>query len=63
MCYSDWAVMYIRVTRNSNETPILNSNSTVGHLTHVNEGKLISFIDTICFYRSFGIHSAKIIEI
>ena len=49
--------MYIRVTRNSNEIPILNSNSSVGHLTQVHEGKSISFIYTICFYRGFGKHS------
>ena len=34
-------VTYIRVTGNSNEIPILNSNSSVGHLTQVNEGKSI----------------------
>ena len=46
MRYSDWAVIYITVTRNSNEIPLLNSNSSVEHLTLVNEGKSISFIDT-----------------
>ena len=48
---------YIRVTGNSKEIPILNSNSSVGLLTQVNEGKSISFIYTICLYRGFGIHS------
>ena len=47
----------ISVTGNSNEIPILKSNNSVGHLTQVNEGKPISFIYTICFYRSFGIHN------
>ena len=50
-------VTYIRVTRNSNEIPLLNSNNTVGDLTQVNEGNSISFIYTIGFYRCFGIHS------
>ena len=50
-------VTYIRVTRNSNEIPILNSNNTVVYLTQVNEGNSISFIYTIGFYRCFGIHS------
>ena len=40
---------YIRVTRNSNEIPLLNSNNTVGYLTQVNEGNSISFIYTIGF--------------
>ena len=31
-------VIYIRVTRNSNKIPILNSNNTVVYLTQVNEG-------------------------
>ena len=48
---------YIRVTRNSNTIPILNSNNTVGYLTQVNEGNSISFIYTVGFYRCFGIHS------
>ena len=51
------AVTYIRVTRNSNEIPMLNSNNTVGYLTQVNEGNSISFIYTIGFYCYFGIHS------
>ena len=51
------AATYMRVTGNSNEIPIFNSNNSVRHLTQVNEGKLISFIYTICFYCSFGIHS------
>ena len=50
-------VTYIRVTRNSNEIPILNSNNTVGYLTQVNNGNSISFIYTIGFYSYFGIHS------
>ena len=48
---------YIRVTRNSNEMPILNANNSVGHLTQVNEGKSIPFSYRIYFYGSFGIHS------
>ena len=52
-----WTVTYIRVTRNSNKIPILNSNNTVVYLTQVNEGNSISFIYTIGFYRCFGIHS------
>ena len=51
------AVSYIRMIGNSKEIPILNSNSPVRLLTQVNEGKLISFIYTICLYRGFGIHS------
>ena len=51
------SVTYIRVTRNSNEIPLLDSNNTVGYLTQVNEGNSISFIYTIGFYRCFGIHS------
>ena len=51
------SVTYIRVTRNSNKIPILNSNNTVVYLTQVNEGNSISFIYTIGFYRCFGIHS------
>ena len=50
-------VTYIRVTRNSNKIPILNSDNTVVYLTQVNEGNSISFIYTIGFYRCFGIHS------
>ena len=50
-------VTYIRVTRNSNKIPILNSNNTVVYLTQVNEGNSISFIYRIGFYRCFGIHS------
>ena len=49
--------LYIRVTRNSNKIPILNSNNTVVYLTQVNEGNSISFIYMIGFYRCFGIHS------
>ena len=49
------SVTYIRVTRNSNKIPILNSNSTVVYLTQVNKGNSISFIYTIGFYRCFGI--------
>ena len=30
------SVTYIRVTRNSNEIPIFNSNNSFGHLTQVN---------------------------
>ena len=48
------ALTYIRVTRNSNEIPILYSNNSVGHLTQVNEGTSISFFYTICFYGSLG---------
>ena len=51
------SVTYIRVTRNSNKIPILNSNNTVVYLTQVNEGNSISCIYTIGFYRCFGIHS------
>ena len=51
------SVTYIRVTGNSKEIPILKSNSSVGLLTQVNEGKSISFIYTISLYRGFGIHS------
>ena len=51
------SVTYIRVTRNSNKIPILNSNNIVVYLTQVNEGNSISFIYTIGFYRCFGIHS------
>ena len=54
--FRNFAVTYIRVTRNANEIPILNSNNTVGYLTQVNEGNSISFIYTIGFYRYFGIH-------
>ena len=51
-------VAYIRVTRNSNEIPILNSSSSVGHHVHqLNEEKSISFIYMICFYFGFGIRS------
>ena len=50
-------VTYIRVTGNSKEIPILNSNSSVRLLTQVNAVKSISFIYTICLYRGFGIHS------
>ena len=50
-------VTYIRVTRNSNKIPILNSYNTVVYLTQVNGGNSISFIYTIGFYRCFGIHS------
>ena len=50
-------VTYIRVTRNFNTIPILNSNNTVLYLTQVNEGNSISFIYTVGFYRCFGIHS------
>ena len=46
-----YSVTYIRVTRNSNKIPILNSNNTVVYLTQVNEGNSISFIYTIGFYR------------
>ena len=56
-CVVAVTVTYIRVTRNSNEIPLLNSNNTVGYLTQVNEGNSISFIYTIGFYRCFGIHS------
>ena len=55
--FNIFAVTYIRVTRNSNKIPILNSNNTVVYLTQVNEGNSISFIYTIGFYRCFGIHS------
>ena len=55
--YDSRAVTYIRVTRNANKIPILNSNNTVVYLTQVNEGNSISFIYTIGFYRCFGIHS------
>ena len=51
------SVTYIRVTRNSNTIPILNSNNTVVYLTQVNEGNSISFIYTVGFYRCFGIHN------
>ena len=51
------SVTYIRVTRNSNKIPILNSNNTVVYLTQVNEGNSISFIYTIGFYRCFGVIS------
>ena len=51
------AVTYIRLTRNSNTIPILNSNNTVVYLTQVNEGNSISFIYTVGFYRCFGIYS------
>ena len=40
------AVTYIRVTRNTNKIPILNSNNTVVYLTQVKEGNSISFIYT-----------------
>ena len=50
-------VTYIRVTGNSKEIPILNSNCSVVRLTQVNEGKSISFIYTICLYHGFVIHS------
>ena len=46
-------VTYIRVTRNSNKIPILNSNNTVVYLLQVNEGNSIPFIYTIGFYRCF----------
>ena len=48
---------YIRVTGHLNEIPILNTNSSIGYFSQLNE---VSFIYTICFlsvYRSFGIHS------
>ena len=51
------SVTYIRVTGNSKDIPILNSNCSVVLLTQVNEGESISFIYTICFYRGFAIHS------
>ena len=51
------SVTYIRVTRNSNEIPKLNSNNTVVYLTQVNEGNSISSIYMIGFYRCFGIHN------
>ena len=51
------SVTYIRGTGNSKEIPILNSNSSVGPLTQVNEGKSISFIYTVFLYRGFAIHS------
>ena len=47
------AVTYIRVTRNTNKIPILNSNNTVVYLTQVKEGNSISFIYTIGFYGCF----------
>ena len=47
------AVTYIRVTRNTNKIPILNSNNTFVYLTQVKEGNSISFIYTIGFYRCF----------
>ena len=50
--FSGRPVTYIRVTRNSNKIPILNSNNTVMYLTQVNE-----VIYTIGFYLCFGIHS------
>ena len=50
------AVTYIRVTGNSKEIPILNSNCSVVRLTQVNEGESISFIYTICLYHGFAIH-------
>ena len=50
-------VTYIRVTGNSKEIPILNSNCSVVRLTQVNEGESISFIYTICLYHGFAIHS------
>ena len=54
--YSE-AVTYIRVTGNSKEIPILNSNCSVVLLTQVNEGELISFVYTIRLYGVFAIHS------
>ena len=51
------AVTYIRVTGNSKDIPILNSNCSVVLLTQVNEGELISFIYTICLYHDFAIHN------
>ena len=48
---------YIRVTGNSKEKPILNSNCSVVGLTQVNEGESISFIYMICLYNGFAIHS------
>ena len=57
VAFSIRAVTYIRVTRNSNKIPILNSNHTDVFLTQVNEGNSISFIYTFGFYRCFGIHS------
>ena len=50
-------VTYIRVTGNSKEMLILNSNCSVVRLTQVNEGESISFIYTICLYHGFAIHS------
>ena len=50
-------VSYIRVTGNSKEIPILNSNCSVVLLTQVNEGESISFIYTIRLYGGFAIHS------
>ena len=49
--------LYIRVTGNSKEIPILNSDCSVVLLTQVNEGETISFIYTICRYHGFAIHS------
>ena len=51
------SVTYIRVTGNSKEIPILNSNCSVVRLTQVNEGESISFIYMICLYHGFAIHS------
>ena len=51
------AVTYIRMTGNSKEIPILNSNCSVVLLTLVNEGESISFIYTIRLYGGFAIHS------
>ena len=48
---------YIRVTGNSKEIPILNSNCSVVLLTQVNEGESISFIYTIRLYGGIAIHS------
>ena len=41
---SSTAVTYIIVTRNTNEMPILNSNSFVRYLTQINEDKKINII-------------------
>ena len=55
--------LYTRVTGNSNEIPILNSNSSVGLLTQLNEEKSIKFIYMICLYHGFGIWINRDIDI
>ena len=47
------SVTYIRVTGNSKEIPILNSNCSVVLLTQVIEGESISFIYTIRLFSRF----------